>query len=86
MQPEDRRGRLDVVPRYELLHLNESQREELTKWAHSRTLPAGDVFRAKLILWLADGMTYEQVVSSLAQPSLLLRGGKPVSSRRALPA
>jgi len=45
--------------------LNESQREELTKWAHSRTLPAGDVFRAKLILSLADGMTYEQVVTML---------------------
>lgn len=53
------------MPRYELLHLNESQREELTKWAHSRTLPAGDVFRAKLILSLADGMTYEQVVTML---------------------
>jgi len=53
------------VPRYELLQLNESQREELTRWAHSRTLPAGDVFRAKLILSLADGMTYEQVVSAL---------------------
>jgi transposase len=53
------------VPRYELLHLNQSQREELTRWAHSRTLPAGDVFRAKLILSLADGMTYEQVVSAL---------------------
>jgi len=48
-----------------LLHLNESQREELSKWAHSRTLPAGDVFRAKLILSLAAGMTYEQVVSAL---------------------
>jgi transposase len=53
------------VPRYELLHLNESQREELTRWAHSRTVPAGDVFRAQLILSLADGMTYEQVVSAL---------------------
>ena len=53
------------MPRCELLHLNESQREELSKWAHSRTLPAGDVFRAKLILSLADGMTYEQVVSAL---------------------
>jgi transposase len=34
-------------------------------WAHSRTLPAGDVFRAKLILSLADGMTYEQIVKAL---------------------
>ncbi len=48
-----------------LLELTESQREELTKWAHSRTLPAGDVFRAKLILSLAEGMTYEQIVATL---------------------
>src|SRR5215203_5917660 len=34
-------------------------------WAHSRTLPAGDVFRAKLILLLADGMTYEQIITAL---------------------
>ena len=27
-------------------------------WAASRTLPAGDVFRARLILALADGQTY----------------------------
>jgi hypothetical protein len=40
------------VPRYELLQLSESQREELTMWAHSRSLPAGDVFRARLILLL----------------------------------
>lgn len=58
--------RLDVVARYgELLRLTENEREELTKWAHSRTLPAGDVFRAKLILSLADGMTYEQIVMAL---------------------
>jgi len=30
------------------------QREELTKWWQSRSLPAGDMFRAKLILALAD--------------------------------
>jgi transposase len=54
------------VARYgELLQLSQSQREELTKWANSRTLPSGDVFRAKLILSLADGMTYEQIVNAL---------------------
>jgi transposase len=53
------------VPRYELLKLTDGQREELTMWAHSRTLPAGDVFRAKLILLLADGMTYEQIITAL---------------------
>jgi transposase len=45
--------------------VTEDQREELRMWAHSRTLPAGDVFRAKLILSLADGMTYEQIVKAL---------------------
>lgn len=33
------------------------QREELKRWAHSRSLPAGDVFRARLIVALADRMT-----------------------------
>lgn len=49
----------------QLRELTESEREELTRRAHSRTLPAGDVFRAKLILALAEGMTYDQVVDAL---------------------
>ena len=48
----------------ELLELTESQREELQKWAQSRTLPAGDVFRAKVILGLADGMTYREIAAA----------------------
>src|SRR6476659_281972 len=58
--------RLSAVAGYrELVLLTEEQRKELTGWAQSRTLPAGDVFRARLILALADGMTYEAVKSSL---------------------
>ena len=49
----------------ELLELTETEREELTKCANSRTLPAGDVFRAKLIIALADGMTWQQIVTTL---------------------
>ena len=49
----------------ELLSLTEEQRKELSGWAQSRTLPAGDVFRARLILALADGMTYQEIKSSL---------------------
>ena len=49
----------------ELLKVTESQREELTKWAQSRTLPAGDVFRAKLILALAEGRTWSQIAAAL---------------------
>lgn len=41
------------------------QREELTRWAQSRTLPARDLFRARLILALADGYSYRQIQSSL---------------------
>lgn len=49
----------------QLRELTENEHEELTGCAHSRTLPAGDVFRAKLILALADGHTYAQVVQEL---------------------
>ncbi len=49
----------------ELLKLTDEQREELTRWAQSRTLPAGDVFRAKLILALANGESYSAIEASL---------------------
>jgi transposase len=41
--------------------LSAEQREELTRWAQSRTLPAGDVFRARLMLALADGKSWNQI-------------------------
>lgn len=37
------------------------QREELERWAQSRALPAGDVFRARLILLLAEGVSYREI-------------------------
>jgi DDE superfamily endonuclease len=40
--------------------LHKEQREELTHWAQSRTLPAGDVFRARLMLALAEGKSWSQ--------------------------
>jgi transposase len=45
--------------------LTEEQRSELSTWAASRTLPAGDVFRPRLILALAEGRTYTQIMASL---------------------
>jgi putative transposase len=48
-----------------LLKLMSEQREDLQRWAQSRTLPAGDVFRARLILALADGSTYRDIARSL---------------------
>jgi transposase len=49
----------------EVLSRTEEQRIELTRWAQSRTLPAGDVFRARLILALAEGRSYCQIMATL---------------------
>src|SRR5438477_12089246 len=48
-----------------LLELTAAEKQDLEKWAQSRTLPAGDVFRARLILALADGATYVEIMRSL---------------------
>ena len=48
-----------------MLKLRPGQREDLQRWAQSRTLPAGDVFRARLILALVDGTTYREIAKSL---------------------
>jgi transposase len=48
-----------------VLQVTDEQRNDLEKWAASRTLPAGDVFRARLILALADGQTYNQIITTL---------------------
>ncbi len=48
-----------------VLRIDDEQRTELQKWAQSRTLPAGDVFRARLILALASGKSYSQIESEL---------------------
>jgi hypothetical protein len=45
-----------------MLELTEEQRSELNKWASSRTLAVGDVFRARLILALAEGRTYNEIM------------------------
>jgi transposase len=49
----------------DLLILSTLERDELTKWAQSRSLPAGDVFRARLILALADGFSYREIEKRL---------------------
>jgi transposase len=48
-----------------LLQVDNEQRDELERRAQSRTLPAGDVFRARLILALADGMSYREIERKL---------------------
>ena len=57
---------LYYVARYrELFSITAEQREELKRWSQARSLPAGDVFRARLILALADGMTYNAIKQEL---------------------
>ncbi len=48
-----------------VIELSEEEREELTGWSKSRTLPAGDVFKARLILALAGGKSYSVVEAEL---------------------
>jgi transposase len=47
------------------LSLNAEERDHLTKFAQSRTLPVGDVFKARLILALADGRSYRTIQNTL---------------------
>ena len=50
-----------VIGNRGLLQLSVERREELERWAQSRALPAGDVFRARLILCLAEGLSYREI-------------------------
>ena len=49
----------------EPLQLSEPQRRDLNEIAQSRSLPAGFVFRAKLILMLADGTPFAVIKERL---------------------
>lgn len=48
-----------------LLVFTLEEKAELARWAQSRTLPAGDVFRARLILALGEGKSWSQVMAEL---------------------
>jgi IS30 family transposase len=45
--------------------ISREQREELSRWGQSRILPAGDVFRVRLLLALADGESWSQIAKKL---------------------
>jgi hypothetical protein len=45
--------------------LSEEQSKELSSIAQSRSLPAGYVFRARLILMLAEGATFSMIQKQL---------------------
>jgi transposase len=47
------------------LRLSEDEHEELQRMSLSRSLPAGDVFRARVILMLAEGRSYMEIQETL---------------------
>jgi hypothetical protein len=47
------------------ISLTSEERAELEEITKSRTLPAGDVFRARLIMILADGFPYRTIKERL---------------------
>src|SRR5436305_14954230 len=49
----------------EPLNLTEDERRELQQITQSRTLPAGDVMRSRMILLLADGVCYQNIQNLL---------------------
>jgi Helix-turn-helix domain len=54
-----------IIMERNLMALTEQERDELARRASSRTLNAGEVFRANLILALADGRTYAKITALL---------------------
>jgi len=49
----------------EPLVLTQPERQELQEMTQSRTLPAGDVMRSRMILLLADGVAYQKIQNLL---------------------
>ncbi len=47
------------------MELSDEERDELRQMSLSRTLPAADVFRARLILMLAQGRSYARIQKAL---------------------
>ena len=45
----------------EPLVLTEQERQQLQEMTQSRTLPAGDVMRSRMMLLLADGVAYQKI-------------------------
>jgi transposase len=48
-----------------VLSFTDEQRDDLTQWAQSPTLPASDMFRDRLILALADCESYRHIMTTL---------------------
>ena len=56
---------MNMTDNRNLLTLTPEEKQDLERWAPSRTLPAGDVFRARLILALAEGQSYREIAKGM---------------------
>jgi hypothetical protein len=59
----------DMADNRGLLQMSAEQRQELDRWAQSRTLPSCDVFRARIVLALAEGLSYREIERKLGARS-----------------
>jgi hypothetical protein len=70
--------------------LGEDQQLELSRIAQSRSLPAGYVFRSRLILMLAEGASFSTIKAEVSAVSVVLHPGtnciSPDTSRMVLDA
>jgi hypothetical protein len=57
--------------------LSEAQRVELSSIAQSRSLPSGYVFRARLILMLAEGASFNTIKRQLRTTAPTISRWKP---------
>jgi len=53
------------MSKHSVFSLTDEQQEHLSAWAQSRTLPAGEVFKARLILALGEGQSYTTITQTL---------------------
>ena len=60
----------------EPLVLTEEERQELQQMTQSRTLPAGDVMRSRMVLLLADGVAYQKI-QRVAEHDPTIAAGTP---------
>src|SRR5450756_1447350 len=70
----------------DLVVLDEEQHQELSRIAQSRSLPAGYVFRAKLILMLAEGASFSTIKQRLGTTApTIIRWKRRFSATRRQP-
>lgn len=58
-----------MADNFRLLELTVEEKQDLERWAQSRTLRAGDVFGARIMLALAESQSYAEIRRRMATSS-----------------